>query len=33
MANKIDFKPTPKQYEALELLFDNKTSEILYGGS
>ena len=28
----IDFKPFARQYEALELLMDNKTNEILYGG-
>ena len=28
----VEFKPFARQYEALELLMDNKTNEILYGG-
>lgn len=33
MSKKIEFEPTHRQYEALEYLFDNSTTEILYGGS
>lgn len=28
----IEFKPFERQYQALELLMDNKTNEVLYGG-
>ena len=28
----IEFKPFQRQYDALELLMDNKTNEVLYGG-
>jgi phage terminase large subunit len=31
--NEILFKPTVKQYEALTYLLDDKTDEVLYGGS
>ncbi len=31
--NKINFAPTYKQFKALELLDDNVTTELLYGGS
>lgn len=34
MSNKsIDFRPTIKQYQALEYLLDNNTTHILYGGA
>lgn len=31
--NKIDFKPTLKQFKAYEYLTDNTTTELLFGGS
>lgn len=31
--SKITFEPTGRQYEALQYLLDDKTTEILYGGS
>ena len=31
--NEIHFKPTEKQFQALEYLNDKETSEVLYGGS
>lgn len=30
---QIDFKPTSKQFKALEYLWDDKTTEVLYGGA
>jgi hypothetical protein len=33
VTQQIDFAPTTKQFKALEYLWDNSTTEILYGGS
>ena len=32
-ANNIKWEPTPKQFEALQLLEDSETTELLYGGA
>lgn len=33
MSNPINFKPTPKQFEAWEILNDKTTTELLWGGA